>query len=546
MNKKIIVICLVLCLGINFSIVSANVTLRNDNKESEDQTVEYDFSEEYGIQWEMNFGSDRGYGARYEGPQPIGDCDNDGFNEMLVGGRDNKLRVFEWDQEKQTYLEMHTIFPPLYPYVDLDPGGFAIGDLTGDGENEIGATFGTSVHKWTGSKYKTIGYNPWIFVNGGGSGDCYIGDYDNDGKNELIVTGGRLQHGEDIPEIVIFKMTALGLVREAEWDNPASYYSYIYMPGLGDIDGDGENELVVGSSFKVFVLDWNKDTQQFDETVIKETGEDYYPFACVLKDSDMDGKNEINIGYWSPMISIFEWNGANYELKYEKEWLGEGTLIEGLDVGDVDDDGRAEVCAGTHVVHILQWNGSSYEEEAVLPTFGHLAVVSIGDCDNDGKNEIQAGSVMIDHPEDFMTWVYKYGIEPRERPANTANGRLKVYTKSTPFDRPIKNASVAAWNLETGTWYDIQPHYEDTSMYYRWDLPEGEYYLRAHMDEYKVGETTVTINAGEETTFTFTLNKATRSRNTPVQRPMNNLLLQILEKIMDYFPILAKFLHILI
>ena len=40
MNKKIIVICLVLCLGINFSIVSANVTLRNDNKESEDQTVE--------------------------------------------------------------------------------------------------------------------------------------------------------------------------------------------------------------------------------------------------------------------------------------------------------------------------------------------------------------------------------------------------------------------------------------------------------------------------------------------------------------------------
>ena len=83
-------------------------------------------------------------------------------------------------------------------------------------------------------------------------------------------------------------------------------------------------------------------------------------------------------------------------------------------------------------------------------------------------------------------------------------------------------------------------------MYYRWDLPEGEYYLRAHMDEYKVGETTVTINAGEETTFTFTLNKATRSRNTPVQRPMNNLLLQILEKIMDDFPILAKFLHILI
>ena len=46
----------------------------------------------------MNFGSDRHYGARYEGPQPIGDCDNDELNELLVGGRDAALRIFEWDR----------------------------------------------------------------------------------------------------------------------------------------------------------------------------------------------------------------------------------------------------------------------------------------------------------------------------------------------------------------------------------------------------------------------------------------------------------------
>ena len=48
-------------------------------------------------------------------------------------------------------------------------------------------------------------------------------------------------------------------------------------------------------------------------------------------------------------------------------------------------------------------------EEAVLPTFGYLAVTSIGDCDNDGKNEINVGSVGIDHGEEFMEWVFKYG-----------------------------------------------------------------------------------------------------------------------------------------
>ena len=87
----------------------------------------------------------------------------------------------------------------------------------------------------------------------------------------------------------------------------------------------------------------------------------------------------------------------------------EGIIIEGLDVGDVDDDGIAEVCAGTDLIHVLQWNGSTYVEEAVLPTFGDLAVLNIGDCDNDGKNEIHAGSVIVDIGEDFMAWIFKYG-----------------------------------------------------------------------------------------------------------------------------------------
>ena len=51
-------------------------------------------------------------------------------------------------------------------------GGFAIGDVTGDGKNEIGATWGASIHKWIGGKYRTIGVNSWIFDRGGGSGDA--------------------------------------------------------------------------------------------------------------------------------------------------------------------------------------------------------------------------------------------------------------------------------------------------------------------------------------------------------------------------------------
>jgi hypothetical protein len=312
------------------------------------------------------------------------------------------------------------------------------------------------------------------------------------------------------------------------------------MPGIGDIDEDGENEIVCGSGFKVFVLEWNENTKSFDETVIKTTSDDYYPFACVLKDSDGDGKNEIHIGYSEPLVSIIEWNGVNYEIKYEIEWTGEDGIIEALDVGDVDEDGNAEVCIGTNLVHILQWNGSTYIEEAVLPTFGNLAVCSIGDCDNDGKNEIQAGSVIIDHGEDFMSWVFKYGVNPRsEIETISANGRLKVYVEGGILKLPVKNASIHAWNINTGTWYDIQPEYIDSSIYSRNDLPEGEYLLRAFMVGYKIQEETITINPGEETTHTFSLEKS-------LDRSIhNNIFQRILEKIFNTHPFIKNIINLL-
>ena len=41
------------------------------------------------------------------------------------------------------------------------------------------------MYKWIAGKYRIIGFNNWIFKNGGGSVDCYIGDCDNDGKDEI-------------------------------------------------------------------------------------------------------------------------------------------------------------------------------------------------------------------------------------------------------------------------------------------------------------------------------------------------------------------------
>jgi len=413
MKNKLNAILFVLSLA----LVSAGMAGAHEYKHFSDEKNHIpgmiDFSNDYGIQWEQSYGSNPWQDARYEGPQPIGDCDNDGDNELLIGGRDAVLRVMEWNEEKQTYEETHLLHCPFYPFRQLDADGFAIGDLTGDGKNEIAVSWYVTVHRWIGGRYRIIGWNPWIEWNGGGSPDCYIGDCDNDGKNELVMSCR--DWSRSIPEIVVFKWNGWRIVKVAEWDDPG-INGEVFMAGMGDTDDDGENEIVLGSGDKVVVLDWNKESKEFEPTIISDdpsSNWENHPFACIVKDSDMDGKNEIHVGYYSPRISIFEWNGNSYDIKFEKEWPGEGILIEGLDVGDVDDDGLAEVCAGTDVIHILQWNGSTYVEEAILPTFGDLAVVVIGDCDNDGKNEIHAGSVQVGPGQDFMAWVFKYGWESK-------------------------------------------------------------------------------------------------------------------------------------
>ncbi|RLF57866.1 MAG: hypothetical protein DRN27_06885 [Thermoplasmata archaeon] len=380
----------------------------------------------YDIQWQINYGSDDS-GGRYQGPQPIGDCDNDGGNELLLAGRDGKIQVMKWNKDTLTYDETGILHSPFYPLFRLremltgnpppNAGGFAIGDITGDGENEIAATWYGAIYKMIGGEYRLIGFNTWIFGNGGGNGDCFIGDCDNDGQNELIMSGGGGLPTNPVPEIVILKWTGKQLEKVASYDFPG--YGYAFMAGLGDPDNDGENEITVGFTNyqngpnqynEIMVLDWDKSANEFISTEIYSTkGWNEAPFGGWCADSDGDGIDEIHVGYVAPKISIFDWNGVGYELLYEKEWVGEGMLIEGLNVGDVDDDGIVEVCAGTDIIHILQWDGSTYIEEYVIDeSYGDLAVVNIGDCDNDGKNEISVAPVFVDDGIDYIQWVFKY------------------------------------------------------------------------------------------------------------------------------------------
>jgi hypothetical protein len=382
----------------------------------------------YGLQWYRNYGTLSWWSARYEGPQPIGDADNDGKNELLVGGRDPFMRVMKWNENSKTYIEQAKIVDPVFglgygvwlrigneyrriPEPFGSATGFAVGDITNDGKNEIGVAWGRhfSAFEWTGFRYKKIGMYEIAPARDEGwdsTLDCIIGDADNDGNNEVVVTGG--YSNPDIPEVLVLGWDNQQFIVEHSWDSPDSWAS-VYFPWIEDVDEDGQNEIIIGPRNKLVVLDW--DGNEYIPTTIKTYDAWTQVFGCIAKDSDGDEKPEIHVTFGSPDLEIWKWNGTGYQMTFNQTWPNEPSTIEAIDIGDVDNDGFPEVCCGTDIIHILQWDGTEYNEEALIDdTFGCLSVTAVGDCDNDGQIEINAGSVWTNSEDDpYMEWVFKFG-----------------------------------------------------------------------------------------------------------------------------------------
>ncbi len=372
--------------------------------------------------WEKNYGTFSQWSARYEGPQPVGDADNDGKNELLIGGRDPFMRVMKWDDNREVYYEQAKIIDPVFgigygvwlhigqdwkriPQPFGSATGFGIGDIDNDGENEIGVAWGRhfSAFKWNGLRYKLMGRYIVSDVRDvwDSTLDCIIGDCDNDGMNEVVVAGG---YNSGLAEVIVLSWDGTQFVKESEWNDPATWW--VFFPWIADADEDGLNELIINTN-RTIVLNWDGISWLAD--IVASYKSWIYPFGCVAKDSDGDGKPEIHVTFDTPSLIIYEYENGTYREKASFYWEGEEDTIEAIDIGDVDDDEVVEICVGTDKVHILQWNGDEYEEEYLIEeTFGNLAVTCVGDFDNDGKLEINAGAVAVRDGDEYKSWIFKY------------------------------------------------------------------------------------------------------------------------------------------
>ena len=209
-----------------------------------------------------------------------------------------------------------------------------------------------------------------------------IGDVDNDGQNE-IVSGlwDRTIKIWDYDGIVWTDIHTL-----------TGHTGGIRDVAIGDIDNDGQNEIVSGSrdDNTARIWDWNG-TAWINSHVLSY----HVPYeprgaaAVAIDNLDEDDRNEIVTVDLE--VNIWDWNGTTWIRLYN---LTHASVIYDVAIGDIDDDGKNEIITGSWwdmTVKIWDWNGTAWTDLYTLQQGYYVESIALGDIDGDNREEIIVG-----------------------------------------------------------------------------------------------------------------------------------------------------------
>ena len=265
----------------------------------------------------------------------------------------------------------------------------AVGDLDGDGTNEIVTTRGYGSYQ--GMIYVHSGVTKEVLRNGPNSWDFRIDqlvDIDGDGVLEIVVSN---------PYNVVIIVDSINLQRQL-W----AYSSYGYRTDgnrvfFEDIDHDGVLEMVAAKDT------WNPDVQDYTGHTISIFDGATYDLewedtnltgrvkALTLGDLDQDGTVEIvtvtqPLGGGATYLNVYD--GTTRVLIRTEDVSQHSAGSRRITVADVDDDGQGEL--------INWWSGSLQVYDGVTlalewasdGTASYGARFEIDDVDADGSTEI--------------------------------------------------------------------------------------------------------------------------------------------------------------
>jgi subtilisin family serine protease len=319
------------------------------------------------------------------------DIDGNGTKELLIAY-----------SHQVNILDHNGAQLPGWPQT-IDPQGIgsniqispAVADLDGDGSPEIlAANLQGKIFVWHANGSLVPGWPKQI---SGGSTNIVVDDLDANGQKEIIIAAGSTvrvlnTNGDILPG----------------W--PVYLNAMTTPPVVGDVDGDGLKEIAVGTatgpsnlymlrSDGTIMAGWPRVINpSLPSNIISWS----YP---ILGDLDGDGKMECVIGSTEGLVYAIKSDGSNLP-----GWPAATKLarVNGPVIGDIDGDGLPEVVAGNDKVtenglsanYIFAWHADGTilpgwpvkSEQNITQTFFGFAAPILVDLDQDGRADVIASS----------------------------------------------------------------------------------------------------------------------------------------------------------
>ncbi len=320
----------------------------------------------------------------------IGDLDGDGKADLLVANSNsNSVSVLRNTSasgsiDAGSFASKVDFATGTYPY------SVAIGDLDGDGKADLAVanlnSNSVSVFRNTSSS-GSIEVGSFAskvdFTTGSSPNSVAIGDLDGDGKADLAVANG----GSNT--VSVFRNTSSsGSIEAGSFATKVDFTtgSYPRYVAIGDLDGDGEADLVVTnySSNSVSVFR-NTSTSgsivngSFATKVDFTTGT--HPSSVAIGDLDGDGKADLAVtNYNSNSVSVFRNTSSSGSIDAgsfaSKVGFTTGSTPNSVAIGDLDGDGKADLAVtnvGPNSLSVLRNTSNNADLSALTLSNGTLS-----------------------------------------------------------------------------------------------------------------------------------------------------------------------------
>ncbi|MBN2230711.1 MAG: VCBS repeat-containing protein [Candidatus Thorarchaeota archaeon] len=284
--------------------------------------------------------------------------------------------------------------------------------------------------------------------------DLQFYDLDDDDTDEIGLVTGYYDSS-----VYVYKYNGTNLL--PYW---TKHYGTGFMGSLvfGEVDNDGEVELIVSGAGKLEVFDWTGSTFTLKWTISRGSS-----LRMFVYDFDEDGTNEILVPDWISdpgLIRKYEWNGASFDVWISTEYEDDITWIELVDHPITSEKLLFIV---TRVSALMTtWNGTAFSIKSRIDFPSYALSGEYGNIDSDDEPEI----ILVGR-NDYDPMIYtrinvvKYDIEgPTDAtppsisishsPTNLRSDDI-VEINATITDDVCVDEGILSYRVNDGSWTNL-------------------------------------------------------------------------------------------